>query len=155
MGRLRSRAIRAAQMTLLGVLDRRQVHTADGCRSMVEWATAKLDVPPETAKALVATSRRLEAPPTVDATVAEGRISFDRCAAIAAVTDPTDDATAVDASEVLLDVIGHPHRIEPQLLQGYPRVAEFAPPIRTRREQLDTNPHGPLLIATPDDAPEP
>jgi len=28
--------IRAAQMTVLGELDRRQAHTADGCRSMVE-----------------------------------------------------------------------------------------------------------------------
>jgi 5-methylcytosine-specific restriction endonuclease McrA len=49
--------VRARQMALLAELDRSQVALADGCRSMVEWTTGRLDVAPETASALVRTSR--------------------------------------------------------------------------------------------------
>jgi hypothetical protein len=73
--------MRTAQMAILRELDRRQTPLADGCRSMVEWVTDRLDVSPETAKALVATSRRLEFLPTVERTIADGTVSFDRAAA--------------------------------------------------------------------------
>jgi hypothetical protein len=52
--------MRAAQMTIIGEIDRRQVPLSDGCRSLAEWVAGRLDVAPETAKALVSTSRRLE-----------------------------------------------------------------------------------------------
>ncbi|MEN8113694.1 MAG: DUF222 domain-containing protein [Actinomycetota bacterium] len=97
--------IRTAQMTLLGELDRRQAHTADGCRTMAEWVTARLDVAPETAKMLMTTARRLESLPTVRNAATDGSVSFDRCAAIARITNPSDDRDAVDGLAVF-DIAG-------------------------------------------------
>jgi hypothetical protein len=42
--------LRGAQMALLRELDRRQTPTADGCRSLAEWATGRFDLAPDTAK---------------------------------------------------------------------------------------------------------
>jgi hypothetical protein len=58
--------VRRSQMVLIREADRRQEPTADGCRSMAEWVTGRLDVAPETAKTLVSTARRLESLPTAD-----------------------------------------------------------------------------------------
>ena len=97
--------VRAAQMTIIGEIDRRQAPLADGCRSMTEWVTGRLDVSPETAKALVTTARRLETLPTVQHAVEEGTISFDRATAVARIADPSEDATIIDELAVY-DVAG-------------------------------------------------
>ncbi|MEA2024250.1 MAG: DUF222 domain-containing protein [Actinomycetota bacterium] len=88
--------MRSAQMTIIREIDRRQAPLADGCRSLGEWVTGRLDVAPETAKALVSTSRRLEALPTVEATAGAGSITFDRAVAVARIADPSEDAGIVD-----------------------------------------------------------
>src|SRR5665811_380089 len=87
VGRVRSR-----QMVLLAELDRRQVATADGCRSLVEWTASRLDVAIETASALIRTSRTVRDTPQVADALAEGEITFDRATelcrlASAGVTD--------------------------------------------------------------------
>jgi hypothetical protein len=64
---------RAAQMAALREVDRRQGPLADGCRSLVEWVTGRLDVLPDTAKVLVSTARRLEELPLVEAAALAGR----------------------------------------------------------------------------------
>jgi hypothetical protein len=97
--------VRRSQMVLIREADRRQEPTADGCRSMAEWVTGRLDVAPETAKTLVSTARRLESLPTVDDTTAVGSISFDRTVAVARIADPSQDATIVDELAVF-DVAG-------------------------------------------------
>jgi len=97
--------IRAAQMVLLREADRRQVPLADGCRSMVEWVTGRLDVAPETAKTLVTTSRRLETLPTVEHAVTEGAVTFDRTAAAARVATPAEDETILNELAIY-DVAG-------------------------------------------------
>ncbi|MCJ7781149.1 MAG: HNH endonuclease [Acidimicrobiia bacterium] len=51
--------VRRSQMVLIREADRRQAPLIDGCRSMAEWVTGRLDVAPETAKTLVSTARRL------------------------------------------------------------------------------------------------
>ena len=38
--------LRGAQMALLREIDRRQAPMADGCRSLVEWVTGRLDLAP-------------------------------------------------------------------------------------------------------------
>ena len=68
--------VRARQMVLLAELDRRQVALADGCRSMVEWTAGRLGIAPETAAALIRTSRTCES--TVTTALAEGAVTFDR-----------------------------------------------------------------------------
>jgi hypothetical protein len=97
--------MRAAQMVLIREADRRQAPTADGCRSMVEWMTGRLDVAPETAKALVSTSRRLEALPTVESAAGDGLVSFDRTAAVAQIAIPSEDQTIIDELSIY-DVAG-------------------------------------------------
>ncbi len=97
--------IRRSQMVLIREADRRQTPLADGCRSMAEWVTGRLDVAPETAKALVTTARRLEALPTVQGAIADGSISFDRSTAVARIAEPSEDATIIDELAVY-DVAG-------------------------------------------------
>ena len=87
--------IRAAQMTIIREIDRRQTPLADGCRSMSEWVTGRLDVAPETAKTLVSTARRLEALPTVEAATQDGSLSFDRTVALARIAVPSEDETII------------------------------------------------------------
>ncbi|MEN8233982.1 MAG: DUF222 domain-containing protein, partial [Actinomycetota bacterium] len=74
---------RALQMGIIRELDRRQIHTGDGCRSMVEWVTGRLDISSDTAKKLVSTAKRLETLPTVTAAAQEGTVTFDRTWAVA------------------------------------------------------------------------
>jgi len=97
--------IRRSQMVLIREADRRQAPLADGCRSMAEWVTGRLDVAPETAKALVSTARRLEALPAVQDAVAEGTVSFDRTTAVAHIAVPSEDETIIDELAVY-DVAG-------------------------------------------------
>jgi hypothetical protein len=97
--------VRAAQMTIIREIDRRQTPLADGCRSLGEWVTGRLDVAPETAKALVSTARRLESLPTVEDTVTGGSISFDRTTAVVRIAEPSEDATIVDEMAIY-DVAG-------------------------------------------------
>jgi hypothetical protein len=87
--------MRAAQMTIIREIDRRQGPLADGCRSTAEWVTARLDVAPETAKTLVATARRLEALPTVETATEAGSISFDRAVALARIAVASEDETII------------------------------------------------------------
>jgi hypothetical protein len=81
--------IRANQMTVLAELDRRQVATGDGCRSLNEWVASRLDVAPETAATLVGTGRRLVDRPRVAAALESGDVTFDR--AVAVVRGDDDD----------------------------------------------------------------
>ncbi|MFQ5523286.1 MAG: hypothetical protein ACE5F5_06870, partial [Acidimicrobiia bacterium] len=64
--------LRSFQMEALEELDRRQIATADGSRSMVEWVAARLDVGPDTAKRLVGTMRRTCDRPDLREALAEG-----------------------------------------------------------------------------------
>ncbi len=73
---------RAAQMSLLRELDRRQVALRDGHRSLKEWAAGRMDLAPETAGMLVATAWRLQDLPDVDEAVTCGVIGFDRAVAV-------------------------------------------------------------------------
>ena len=74
---------RAAQMALLSELDHRQVAIGDGCRSLHEWTASRLDLAPENAKTLVATSRRLADLPYLVKQLGSGEVSFDRLAEVA------------------------------------------------------------------------
>ena len=79
--------LRAVQLEVLEDLDRCQVATADGCRSLSEWATARLDIHPDTAKSLVRTMRRTVERPDLRAALGEGEITFDRVEALSRIPD--------------------------------------------------------------------
>lgn len=96
---------RAAQMAALRELDRRQAPLGDGCRSLVEWVTGRLDIAPDTAKTLVSTARRLDGLPLVEAAALAGEITFDRAAAVARLATPGNEETALEDSAGL-DVAG-------------------------------------------------
>ena len=87
---------RAAQMVLLREVERRQMPTAAGCRSLGEWVAGRLDVAPETARDLVATTRRLEDLPDVEDAVGSGEIGFDRAVAIGRFAGRDDNLDALD-----------------------------------------------------------
>ena len=74
--------IRATQLVLLREVDRRQMPIAAGCASLGEWVRGRLDVSPETARDLVATTRHLEELPDVQEAVEVGEIGFDRAVAV-------------------------------------------------------------------------
>ena len=77
----------AEQLLDLEELDYRQVATADGCRSLSEWATARLDLHPDTAKTLVRTMRRTAERPDLREALATGEITFDRMEALSRIPD--------------------------------------------------------------------
>ena len=77
--------LRGVQLDVLEDLDRCQVATADGCRSLSEWTTARLDVNPDTAKTLVRIMRRTVEHPDLREALAGGEISFDRMEALSRI----------------------------------------------------------------------
>ena len=98
-------AMRTAQMAGLREIDRRQTPLADGCRSMVEWVTGRLDISPDTAKTLIFTARSLEDLPAVEEAAADGHLTDDRTVAVARLAQPGDGKTALTESAGL-DVAG-------------------------------------------------
>jgi hypothetical protein len=97
--------LRTVEMTALRELDRRQVPIADGCRSLGDWVTGRLDVAPDTARELVSTARRLEELPAIEQAAADGVLTYDRTVAVARLADAGDGKTALDESAGL-DVAG-------------------------------------------------
>ncbi len=79
---LKSR-LTARQLVLLREADARQAPLADGCRSLQEWTAGRLDVAPETAKALVSAARALADQPHLEERLEAGVGSFDRIVATA------------------------------------------------------------------------
>ncbi len=67
-------------------LDRRQVATADGCRSLSEWAAARFDVGLDTARSMVRTMRRTVDRPDLREALADG-VSFDRVEALSRIPE--------------------------------------------------------------------
>jgi hypothetical protein len=67
---------RAIQVTVVAELDKRQVATADGCRSMTDWVSSRLDLRHDIAGQLVSASRTMPEPLTAE--LGEGTVSFDR-----------------------------------------------------------------------------
>ncbi len=73
---------RARQVTLLGEIDTRQVPNSDGCASLKQWTTGRLDVHPATAGELAFLAKTGPDTPEMGA-LAAGGVSFDRAAATA------------------------------------------------------------------------
>ncbi|GMQ85401.1 MAG: hypothetical protein BMS9Abin07_0967 [Acidimicrobiia bacterium] len=89
---------RAAQMAVLREVDRRQVPVSDGCRSLTEWVTGRLDVAPDTAKTLVNTARRLDELSLVEQAAAAGELTFDRTIAVARLAQAGDEEAVLEGS---------------------------------------------------------
>jgi hypothetical protein len=66
--------LRAIQLEVLEDLDRCQVATGEGCRSLSEWTTSRMDLHPDTAKTLVRTMRRTVDRPDLRDALASGDI---------------------------------------------------------------------------------
>jgi len=92
---------RAEQMTLLREIDRRQIPPGAGSRSLREWVAGRLDLAPETARDLVATSQHLEELPDVAEAVATGDIGFDRAVAVGRFAGRNDNL------DLLTDMAGY------------------------------------------------
>lgn len=92
---------RAAQRCLVRELDRRRVALRDGCRSLAEWVTGRMDIAPETASVVVSTVRRLGDLPDVDHAAATDVIRFDRAVAVARC------AGRGDSCDILAEMAGH------------------------------------------------
>jgi 5-methylcytosine-specific restriction endonuclease McrA len=76
--------LRGVQLEILEVLDRRQVATADGSRSLREWVAARLDLGPDTAGRLVAAMRGTVDRPDLREALADG-VSLDRVEALSRI----------------------------------------------------------------------
>ena len=74
---------RASQMRLLREVDRRQLATRDGSRSLAEWAASRLDVSTESSRVLVTTARRLVDASDVESDLEAGLVSFERAVELA------------------------------------------------------------------------
>lgn len=77
----------AEELGILEVLDRRQVATGDGCRSLSEWVAARLDVSSASARSLVGTMRRTSGRSDLRDALASGGVSFDRVEAVSRINE--------------------------------------------------------------------
>ena len=68
--------LRHRQAQTLRLLESAQVAQMDGCRSMTEWISSRLDEDPQTARALLALSRATDAGSQSSRDLASGMISF-------------------------------------------------------------------------------
>lgn len=92
--------LRARHMAVLEELDVRQIATADGSRSLSEWVASRLDVAPDTAKALVRTMRRLQDRPDLQEVLVTGQTTFDRVEALSRIPDDVGLMEWADVSGV-------------------------------------------------------
>ncbi len=88
---------RARQTVLVAALDQAQVATADGCRSLHEWVTGRLDVSAGTAKDMIAICHT--APGLVTDALAGGTMSFDRAVATTRLAAEDVNDAVLDASQ--------------------------------------------------------
>jgi len=93
----------AHDLEVLEELDRRQVATGDGSRSLSEWTTARLDMRPDTAKALVQTMRRTAQRPRLRELLAAGEVSFDRVEALSRISAEVGLLLHLDVAGVLTE----------------------------------------------------
>ncbi len=83
--------LRAIQIEALDVLDRSQVATGDGARTLVDWVSARADVSQSTARDLVQTMRRTRDRSELQGPLAEGDVTFDRLVAASRITGGSTD----------------------------------------------------------------
>ena len=100
---LRSR-LAAVDMTVLEELDRRQVATADGSRSLSEWVSSRVDVSIETARNRVSTMRRTTGRSDLRDGLAAGEMTFDRTAELSKLPAEIGHLTHLDIGGVRGDV---------------------------------------------------
>ena len=93
--------LRATEMVLLREIDRRQAASAAGCRSLGEWVAGRLDVSPETARDLVATTAASRSLPDIQEAIAAGEIGFDRTVAMGRF------AGRDDTGDIVSDLAGY------------------------------------------------
>jgi hypothetical protein len=93
--------MRAEQLVLLREADSRQAPLADGCRSLQEWTTGRLDVAPETATTLVSAARALAEQPNLADRLEAGLGSFDRILATATLATTGATRERIKQSEGL------------------------------------------------------
>ncbi len=80
--------LRHMQTVVVRELDQRQIATADGCRTMVQWVSSRADVGAETARALVRVAQ--VDVPVLNTGLEDGDVSFDRVSEVARLDDPSD-----------------------------------------------------------------
>jgi len=96
---IRSR-LAGVDMTILEELDRRQVATADGSRSLSEWVSSRVDVSIETARHRVRTMRRTTGRSDLREALAAGELSFDRTAELAKLPGEAGELRHLDIGGV-------------------------------------------------------
>jgi len=92
--------IRAQQMEDLEVLDRAQVATGDGSRSLSEWVSTRLDMSRDSAKSLVRTVRRTVDRSDLRDALASGEVSFDRVEALSKISEDVGLLSHLDVGGV-------------------------------------------------------
>ena len=90
----------AEQLLDLEEMDYRQVATADGCRSLSDWAAARIDIHPDTAKNLVRTMRRTADRPDLREALGSGEITFDRLEALSRIPESVGHLEHLDVAGV-------------------------------------------------------
>jgi len=134
--------VRARQIEVLAAIDRLQVPSWDGCRSLKEWITGRLDLQPRTASdlAVLAKSATREVHDSLKAGVA----STDRAAGIARLVNAGVSTTVLERAEgVSIGQLG-------QLVGRHRRMPRFdeTEAFRARRLWFQPNLAGTLATGT-------
>ena len=85
------RRVTALEAALVGEADRRQMATADGCRTLSEWVAGRLDVDEAEARRLVTLGRRLGDLPRTATELADGEIGAARAELVCRVADAASE----------------------------------------------------------------
>ncbi|MGH8947162.1 MAG: HNH endonuclease, partial [Acidimicrobiia bacterium] len=93
--------LKSVDLEMLEELDRRQVATGDGAKSLSEWTAARLDLSQDSAKSLVQTMRRTAQRRDLRELLAAGEISFDRVEALSRISEEVGLLRHLDVAGVL------------------------------------------------------
>jgi hypothetical protein len=83
-------------LQLIADCDRKEDWREDGATSMADWLVARLGIAHRTAKEWARVARSLEELPALEATFAEGRLSFEQLAPATKLAAPETDASVAE-----------------------------------------------------------
>lgn len=103
MARLSGR-VDAAFTTLVGAMDRRLLHTADGARSVPAWMAARTELPAKQVNAVAGRARCLRTCPHVDSAYRDGRLGTAKVRLLLAAREQVESIFAAE-EEALVEEI--------------------------------------------------
>ena len=109
--------LRHVQVALVREADQRQIPLGDGARTLTDWVSSRLDVTPETARALARVARHDSS--SLDEVLVAGVAGFDRVSEVARSDDDQDLALHLDIGGIRRRVARHRRVTRDEEIRSY------------------------------------